>query len=208
MRPAARLLHVPPLPDVPAPLRGKQFVTVGGAITGSRAEATALVEPLRALGPEIDLFAATDPEGLLRLHLEPEHPVPALSTHALLNDLAPQTIDALLKTAGPGSGSHLLSVEVRHLGGAVAAEQFGALPRLKEDYLLFAVGVPFDAPTGAIDDQLSQVRSAVSDSTSSSEYLNFGDAPDQLGRSLPPDALHAIARCRAQTDPDGIMHRA
>ena len=205
---AARLLQVPAIPDVPAPLRGRQFVTVGGAIIGSPAEATALLEPLRALDPEIDLFAATDPRGLLGLHLEPEHPVPALSTHALLNDLAPQTIDALLTTAGPGSGSQLLSVELRHLGGAVAAEQFGALSRLKEDYLLFAVGIPFDAPSGAIDAQLSQVRSAVSDSISSVEYLNFGDAPDQLDRSLPPHTLRAIAGCRANTDPNGVMHRA
>jgi hypothetical protein len=205
---AARLLQVPPTPDVPAPLRGRQFVTVGGAITGTPAEATALLEPLRALGPEIDLFAPTDPEGLQRLHLEPEQPVPALSTHALLNDLAPHSIDALLAAAGPGCDSHLLSVEVRHLGGAVATEQFGALSRLTEDYLLFAVGVPFDAPAGAIDEELGGVRAAVSDCTSSVEYLNFGDAPDQLGRSLPPETMHAIARGRALTDPDGVMHRA
>ena len=205
---AARLLQVPSMPDAPAPLRGRQFVTVGGAIVGSPTEAATLLEPLRALGPEIDLFAATDPKGLLRLHLEPEHPVPALSTHALLGDLAPQTIDALITAAGPGSGSQLLSVELRRLGGAAAAEQFGALSRLSEDYLLFAVGVPFDAPLGAIDEQLSQVRSAVSASTSAVGYLNFGDAPEQLSRSLPPDALHAIARCRARTDPDEVMHRA
>jgi hypothetical protein len=51
------------------------------------------------------------------------------------------------------------------------------------------------------------VRTAVSEWACALEYLNFGDSPAQSQRSLPPDTQDAIARCRARTDPDGVIQR-
>ena len=49
-----RMLQVPDLPDVPAPLRGRQLVVIEAAILGD----PDMLAPLRALEPELDLFAA------------------------------------------------------------------------------------------------------------------------------------------------------
>src|SRR4051812_17893936 len=52
-----RLLQVPPLPDIPEPLRGRRLVVVEAAMIMSEDEAAKLLKPLRRLGPEMDTFA-------------------------------------------------------------------------------------------------------------------------------------------------------
>ena len=110
-----RMLQVPDLPDVPAPLRGRQLVVIEAAILGD----ADMLAPLRALEPELDLFAAMPPAGLIEIHNDPKQPMPGLSDHRLLADVDDATIAALVGAAGPGSGSPLVSVELRHLGGAL-----------------------------------------------------------------------------------------
>ena len=48
-----RIMHLPPLEEIPAPLRGRSVVMIDGAVQGD----PAVIEPLRALAPEIDTFA-------------------------------------------------------------------------------------------------------------------------------------------------------
>ena len=121
-----RMLQVPDLPDVPAPLRGRQLVVIEAAILGERSGdepagrgSADMLAPLRALEPELDLFAPMPPAGLIELHNDPKQPMPGLSDHRLLADVDDATIAAIVGAAGPGSGSPLVSVELRHLGGAV-----------------------------------------------------------------------------------------
>lgn len=73
-----RLLQLPPLPEIPEPLRGRSFV-VEAAFMGTEEDGAALIRPLRELGPEIDTFALVPASALSRLHMDPEHPelVPA-----------------------------------------------------------------------------------------------------------------------------------
>ena len=54
---SARLLQIPPLPDIPEYLRGRQIVVIDGAVLGTEDEANEILAPLRELGPEIDTFA-------------------------------------------------------------------------------------------------------------------------------------------------------
>ena len=61
------------------------------------------------------------------LHMDPEHPVPGAGDgDAARRAAAREAIDALVAVAGPGSGSPLLSVELRHLGGALGRPRAGA----------------------------------------------------------------------------------
>jgi FAD/FMN-containing dehydrogenase len=59
-----RILHFPPIPDIPEPMRGNSFVLVEAVYPGSESEGAALVAPLRGLGPAIDTFAAVPPTAL------------------------------------------------------------------------------------------------------------------------------------------------
>src|SRR5215471_21685961 len=51
------LLRVPPLPEVPEPLRGRAFAILEAACLGDTGTGAELIQPLRRLGPELDTFA-------------------------------------------------------------------------------------------------------------------------------------------------------
>ena len=129
---SARILQLPPLPQIPEPLRGGSFVTIDAAVIGSRAFGAEIVQPLRDLRPDIDTFEMVAPVALSRLHNDPEEPVPGMAEHRMLAELPPEAIDAFVAAAGPGSGSALLAAEIRHLGGALGVAQpgHGALAKL------------------------------------------------------------------------------
>jgi FAD/FMN-containing dehydrogenase len=98
------------------------------------------------------LFCATIPvEQLKHLHMDPEHPVPGAGDGMLLGDFTDEAIEAVVAAAGAGSGSPLLSVEVRHLGGALGRMQpgHGALATIEAEFAMFAVGISMTPEMGA-----------------------------------------------------------
>ena len=123
---------------------------------------TSVLGPLRALEPELDLFAPMTPGGLSEIHNDPKEPVPAMTAHRFLSSAPPNAVAALVAAAGPGSGSPLVSVELRHLGGALARPGTGALDMVDGNYSLFAVGIAPDAETAqAVDAALATVADAL-----------------------------------------------
>ena len=84
MTTVGRLLQLPPIPDIPEPLRGRSFVGVEAFYLGTEAEGAALVAPIRALGPEIDTVATIPAAALQHVHMDPEQPVPGLGDGMLL----------------------------------------------------------------------------------------------------------------------------
>jgi FAD/FMN-containing dehydrogenase len=77
------------------------------------------------------------------LHMDPRDPVPADSTHAMLGELDSAAIDRWVEASGPGSGSTLISTEIRHAGGALSrtAPGAGAVATLPGELAFFAVGI-------------------------------------------------------------------
>ena len=104
-----RLLNVPPLPDVPEPLRGRSFVVVEVAILGD----DAILAPLRALAARARHGRPDPAAALIEIHNDPKHPMPGLADHRVLAEASPQAITALTSAAGP----ELVAVELRDLGG-------------------------------------------------------------------------------------------
>ena len=146
----ASLLHFPPIPDVPAFARGRSYAVVMAAFLGGAAEGASLLRPLRRLGPERDTFATVPPVVLGDLAMDPLDPVPFQSTSALLDELPPAAIDALLAAAGPesGRGPTVSMLQLRQMGGALARATPGAGARatLPGDVSMFALGAIFDEP--------------------------------------------------------------
>jgi hypothetical protein len=206
---SARILQIPPFEEIPEIVRGRQFVAIDGAVLGSEAYAGEVLAALRALEPEIDMFAAAPPVALSYLHMDPEDPTPGMGDHAMLEELPAEAIDALVAVGGHESGSPLLAVELRHVGGALARVPAGAgvRSRLEAAYILFAVGVPATPElAAAIPPRLAQVKAALAPWHANGAYLNFAESPTDMRTAFNGDAFAALQAVKTQYDPRDVIH--
>jgi hypothetical protein len=176
-----RFLHLPPFPDVPEPLRDRPVIVVDGAYLGSEADGAALLHALRDVAAPMvmDTWATIPVPGLVRLHGDPEQPVPGVGDGWQLRELTPEAADAFVELGGPGSGSPLLALELRQLGGALAEapDGAGALGALPDPFTLFGIGIAMgDGAAEAIDAHLERVKRAMAP-WRSGVYLNFAEHP-------------------------------
>jgi hypothetical protein len=202
-----RIMQFPDAPDVPEPMRGRAFVLVEVFHLGDETEGARLVEPLRRLRPEIDTIAMTPPAGLAQMHMDPVDPLPYRTDHLVLGDLTPAAIDALVGAVGPGSGSELVSVEIRHLGGALGRAEagHGALARMPGEYLVFGVGVtPDDQAERAVRARLDSMLAAMRP-LASGLYFNFVEHAINTTHLFADATLHRLQTIRGQVDPDGMF---
>ena len=198
-----RLLRVPPIPDIPEPIRGRSFVVVEAAYLGDEPDGAALVAPLRALSPELDTFSMVPVTALSKVHMDPEHPVPGAGDGIALQRFTRETVAAVVEAAGAESGAPLLSVEIRHLGGALARSRHdhGALDRMEAEFLSFAVGAAPDASAkDAVHEAIRRVQSALSPWESRHMYLNFSDQRKDVRRLFPFDVYRRLAVAKARWD--------
>jgi FAD/FMN-containing dehydrogenase len=201
---SARILHLPPMPELPDFLRGRSIVVVDGACLGDEATAREVLAPLRALGPEIDTFAMIPPAGLSRIHMDPEQPMPGMGATAMLDALPAEAVDAFVDLGAPGTP--LLMVELRHLGGALARPGTGALGSFDGAYLMFAAGVPFDpAMVPALEAHLALAEAAMTPYGSGRNYLNFCEGPTDPASFYGADAYARLRRVKADVDPQDLF---
>jgi hypothetical protein len=207
MTSVGRLLNVPPLEEIPEPVRGRSFVVVEAAWLGDEGSGSEQLAALRELGPEMDTFAMIPPPGLAALHMDPPQPVPAVGDGMLLGDFPAAAIDAVIAAAGPGTGSPLLSIEIRHLGGAAARSdpEHGALAAIEAPYLLYAVGMAADQEMKQAAAQgVAQVHGAVAQ-WHSGRFLNFTEGPGHAGRMFTDDTHRRLREVKSKYDPDNLI---
>jgi FAD/FMN-containing dehydrogenase len=203
-----RILQVPPLPHLPAPLRGRQFAAVDAVVLGDERTGRDMIEPLRALGPEIDTFGMRPPAGIAELHMDPQQPVAGVTDGAMLGDLPPEAVDRFVAAAGPGSGSRLPVADLRHVGGVLRRPEphHGALATLDAAYLSFAVGIAADEDSRrASEERLTAVGEALAPYDTGRRYLNFTDHATDPARFFRPAVYERLRAVRAEVDPDGLF---
>lgn len=203
-----RILQFPPLPEIPEPLRGGRFVVVEAVVLGTESEGAELMAPLRALGPTLDTFAMVPPAGIAELHMDPPDPVPYTGEGQMLGELTPAAIDAFVAAAGPGSGSPLVSAEIRHLGGALrrSSERHGALDTFDASFLTFGIGMVFDDDTyRANRAQLDRLAEAFAPYDTGRQYLNFTEEETDPSRFYRPAAYARLQAVKADVDPDDLF---
>ncbi len=208
MTSVGRLMNFPPIPEIPEPFRGRSFAAIEAIHCGEIAAGEELVAPLRALGPIMDTIAAVPPAGIADLHMDPPEPSPYSGASVLTGDLPAAAIDALLEAVGPGSGSQLVSVELRHCGGALsrAPEGAGALATLPGSFLAFGVGiVPVPEAMAPTLEWLSAFRGAV-EPYGAGNYLNFCDNPTDLETAFPAETVARLREVKQRYDPENLFH--
>jgi FAD binding domain len=95
-----RLLRLPPRPEVPEPLRAVQTVCIDG-VALRPADAVTLEQRLRSVSvPILGGFGPMPSADVVRLHGDPEDPVPAIVDGILLDRLDDRAIEAFLQVAG------------------------------------------------------------------------------------------------------------
>jgi hypothetical protein len=201
-----RFLRPPDVPDVPEPLRNTPLLTIDGACIGSREEGEAAFAPLRELGePIMDSFDQIPAEGLCRIHMDPEQPVPGLGHHRVLRELPDEAIDAFVGLAGPESNTPLLLTEIRQMGGALKRPDpdGGALSHLDVDWVMLGIGLPMTPELGeAIEGHLDRFDDAMEPWAGDGGYFNFAERPCDTNEILPPDVCSRLGEVKRHWDPD------
>lgn len=204
------LLRLPPLEEVPPPLRGVVSLALRFGFTGPPEEGEALLAPMRRVArPVLDTvgpmsFAAVD-----GIHMDPPGPLPAVVTGGLLREMPTDLVAALLGAAGPGVDVPLAAVELRLMGGALSrpapvpnavAGREGA----------FSLSVVAPAPPPLYDAAVAAsaaVHAALAPWSTGTTLVNFsghGD-PREAGSAWAPDVLDRLRRVKAAVDPDDVF---
>jgi FAD/FMN-containing dehydrogenase len=204
----ARVVNLPPASHIPAGLGGRSFVLVEAACLTTQREGTELLRPLRRLRPQVDTFRMMPPASLGALHMDPVDPVPLSFDGWLLADLPSQAVDGIIEQAGPGSGSPLLSVELRHLGGALldASPEHGALAGLDARFATVVMSLVPDAETASTVRRWSgALRAALASCEAERNYPNFAERSSSLSDFFSPSACERLQRVKRQYDPEDLI---
>jgi hypothetical protein len=203
-----RFLNLPPIPDIPEPVRGKSFAVVEVYHLGDPAHADDLLAPLRALGPVNDTIATVPMTALSPIHMDPEQPVPYDGDGLTVEHLPPDALDTFVEVAGVHAQFPLLSIELRHLGGALRRTRpgHGALDSIDADYLMFALGmVPAPQLEAPVRTQVQAVKAALAPQAAKQMYLNYAETHRDAATFWTEQAYHRLRRIKAAVDPDNVI---
>ncbi|GAA2879467.1 FAD-linked oxidase [Actinoplanes cyaneus] len=207
------LLHLPPAPFVPEPLRDRLVAHLRITYLGDAAQGERLVAPFRALGaPIIDAVTELPYAAIASVHSDPVDPLPLFERGALLHDLPAEAVDAVLELAGPGAPSPLVLAEIRHLGGALSRPP--AVPNAvgNRDETLFnvflvAAGGPPDAEAMLAYEQ--RLIDALAPWSTGRRYLNFmfaaDSAPQTAVLAWSPEAYPRLREIKRRYDPANVF---
>jgi hypothetical protein len=203
-----RFLQYPPVPEIPAEVRGQSFVVVEAIHLGDPRPADQLLAPLRALRPVNDTIQPIPMPALSHLHMDPEQPVPGIADGLLVGHLPSQAVDALADVAGVSARFPLLSVELRHLDGEFGRPHpgHGALASLEAQYAMFAVGMtPVPELKAPVRAQVDAVKDALAPWAARQMYLNFAETARPAAPLWTEAAYHRLRRIKAAVDPANLI---
>lgn len=198
--------QLPPLPEVPEPLAGRMTVAVRYAAVGDVAAAEQALAPMRAVAaPLLDTIGVLPYAAIGAVHADPVDPMPIYEDQALLRELTPDAVEALLAAAGPDSGSPQAIVELRRLGGALAREarHRSAFCHRDAEFSLAVIGVPAPEIAEMVIAHAGAVTDAVAPWSTGGQMPNFAPSydPARPSRVYSDDTLHWLAGLADRYDP-------
>ncbi len=205
---AFRVLHLPPLPELPPFLSGRSVVVIDGAVLASDDRADRILADLRALKPELDTFLRMPAPALTRLHMDPEGSGSGLSASAMLRELPDAGIDAFLAAVADRSSTALMMGELRQLGGALATPRpgGGAVSHFDGQFLAFAGGVVMGPETALlVGADAAAFTRALAPWTSGRTYLNFAEDAVDPRQAYDASTWRQLVAIRSVVDPNGTF---
>ncbi|MGI5238526.1 FAD-binding oxidoreductase [Dactylosporangium sp. CA-139066] len=207
MSTSVALLRLPPLPELPEPLRGAFVVHLRVAYLGSDEDGAALLAPMRAVAPAlIDDVSRLPYAAVDAVHRDPVDPMPSRERGVLLGELTAATVDRVLDAAGPAVDVPLAMVELRHLGGAFARTPAvpNAVSGRGAQYSLFAIGLGLPDLVPVVDAAIDRVLTV---DRLPSGLLNFSGeaAPEALLANWAPADRDRLLRVKHAYDPTNVF---
>ncbi|CAA9387955.1 MAG: Putative oxidoreductase [uncultured Rubrobacteraceae bacterium] len=215
MTTAVTFLNVPPLPDIPEPLRGGSFVVVRGCYSGENPEdGEELFRPARmGIGdPVMDTFGVMPVAAMDAISMDPVDPIASVQHSEMLRDLSSGAIDALVEVAGPDSGSPLILLEIRQLGGALARvpERLSPMGGGKAGFIMNGVGAAFTPEMAeGVKAHLARVGEATREHQTGETYVNFMEldaaGEERVRAAYPTEDFERLVALKDRRDPDNLF---
>ena len=215
MTSAVAFLNFPPLPQVPDPLRGGSFIAVRGCYCGEPPErGEELLKPWRErIGePIVDTFRVMPYAAIDAISMDPVDPLGAYGHSELLRELSPEAIETLVEVAGADSGSPLIMLELRQLGGALSRPPADLSPMGHSDspFIVNGIGAtPTPEMARAVQAHLAYVAEAVRPHASGANYVNFvdldGATPERVRAAYSPEDWERLRALKDRHDPDNLF---
>jgi FAD/FMN-containing dehydrogenase len=207
------ILRLPPIPQLPEPLRGGFWARVAITWTGDPDEGEQLLAPIRAAAPvAVDLVEEMPYTAMDRIYMEPQDPLPARESCLLLRELTPDAIRAFLDEVGPDvPDCPLLVAQIRHMGGALArpARTEDAICARDAHHLLETVAVlPSPPVAAAVERATASLHTAMAPYGTGRTMVNIhgtpGDAADRA-RAWTPEVYDRLRRAKRTYDPHNLL---
>jgi Berberine and berberine like len=208
-------LNVPPLPALPEPLRGKSVIALRGCYCGeSPGDGEELVRPMREeLGePIMDTFGLMPYAAMDSISMDPVDPMGARQHSEMLSELSPEAIQTLVEVAGAGSGSPLIMLELRQLGGALArtAEHLSTMGKGDSKFIMNGIGPAFtpEMAEGVVA-YLARVADATRSFQTGDTYVNFmeleGASAERVKAAYAPEDFERLVALKDRYDPHNVF---
>ena len=206
-------LNVPPMPDIPEPLRGKSVITVRFCYTGDDLEAKGeeLLRPWRELGdPIMDTFGVMPCTMMDMISMDPVDPLGAYGHSEMVRDLSAETRETVVKLAI--ADSPLILLEMRQLGGALSRPPGDLNPMGHSDagFILNGIGATFSPEMAqAVQAFLAYVAESVKPHTSGTQYVNFmdldGATQERVRAAYTSEDWERLVDLKNRRDPENLF---
>ena len=215
MTTAVVFLNFPSIPEIPEPLRGQSFVAVRGCYSGETPEVgEELMRPWReGFGePAVDAMHVMPYAEMDMISMDPVDPVGADMHVERLEELSPETIATLVEVAGAGSGSPLIILEIRQLGGALEREpaQPSAVGHRDSRFIMSAIGAtPTPEMAKLVKAHLARVAEAMHPFATGATYVNWLDldwaTPERVRAAYSPEDWERLVDLKDRYDPENVF---
>ncbi len=206
------LLRLPPVAELPEPIRGRFVAHLRFAALEEPAAAERMLAPMRAIvTPLLDTIGVLPFARIGEIHSDPVQPTPATEGGVTLASFGPDAVAALFTAAGPDVDVPLAAVEVRALGGALAREARvpNAVGGRDAAFLLHVVSAPIpELLDTVLRETVGAVLAALDPWRAPTLLINFigrSNAPGAGAQSWTSEQNARLDAVRAAADPSGLF---
>jgi len=177
------------------------MIAIDSTFLGAKDDARALMSAVDSLpAPFVDTRATMSVADIGTITAEPTSPSPGTSRGELLTHLDDDALDAFVREPI----APLVTVQLRHLRGALTQPSDSPHGTLIEPYAFFALGLPFSPELKeAITEKQAQLVASLP--VSGRKPISFLSSSGRLSDALPEASLARLRGLKKMYDPAGII---